>query len=158
MHQQFNWMAYLKLMYLTSWFIALIVSRIIKSVSQWNMIIIFSPSLSVPLVLRHAHQHQRDPEGEEPEAVPPQPALSGPESDASTQPQPLPVCASQLGAHTRGRGSESERQHLLQPPAAAHRSVCWRADVFLKSWERRRQFTSCLVWIVMFTLEALVAS
>ena len=90
------------------------------------------PSLSVPLVLRHAHQHQRDPEGEEPEAVPPQPALSGPESDASTQPQPLPVCASQPGAQTRGRGSESERQHLLQPPAAAHRSVCWRTDVFLK--------------------------
>lgn len=48
--------------------------------------------------LRHAHKHQRDPEGEEPKAISPQSALPGPESDSSNQPQPVPVCASEPGA------------------------------------------------------------
>lgn len=86
---------------------------------------ILTHSLTVGVLwsCRHAHQHQRDPEGEEPEAVSPQPALPGPESDPPHQPQPLPVCASEPGAQAGGRRSEPERQHLLQPPAAAHRSV-----------------------------------
>lgn len=84
---------------------------------------ILNTHFPAPLERRHAHQHQRDPEGEEPEAVSPQPALPGPESDSSHQPQPLPVCAAEPGAQTRSGRTESEHQHLLQPPSSSHRSV-----------------------------------
>lgn len=94
------------------------------SMEKWNVNTFHSSS--IPLILRYAHQHQRDPEGKEPEAVSPQPALPGPESDSSNQPQPLPVCASEPGAQTRSRWPESEHQHLLQPPPPTDRSVPWR--------------------------------
>lgn len=88
-----------------------------------------SHSSSPPPVFRHAHQHQRDPKGEKPEAVSPQPTLPGPESDSSNQPQPLPVCASEPGAQTRGWGSESEHQHFLQHPPSADGSVSWEQNI-----------------------------
>lgn len=77
-----------------------------------------------PVSPRDAHQHQRDPEGEDLEAISPQPAVPGPESDPSAaQPQPVHVRASESGAQTGGPGPGPEHQHLLHHPPPTDRSV-----------------------------------
>lgn len=44
---------------------------------------------------RYAHQYQSDFEGENAKVVSPQFAVSGSEPDTSSEPQSLPVCASE---------------------------------------------------------------